>query len=105
MWYLTRKLTSTFLLFRLVASLVKPMTCGNSKDCNYCAFAAVKLVIAFPGILIFVVYHLTVENVPSDGRVVRASAFGAVDSGLIPSWVKPMFLKLVFAVSLRDAQH
>ena len=28
----------------------------------------------------------------SGGRVVRASAFGAADSGLIPSWVKPMTL-------------
>ena len=41
----------------------------------------------------------------SDGRVVRASASGAVDSGLIPSRVKPMTLKLVFTASLLDAQH
>ena len=41
----------------------------------------------------------------SDGRVVRASASGAADSGLIPSRVKPMILKLVFAASLLDAQH
>ena len=35
-----------------------------------------------------------------DGRVDRASAFGAVDSGLIPSRVKPvMTLKLVFTTS------
>ena len=33
----------------------------------------------------------------SDGRVVRASASGAVDLDLIPSWVKPITLKLVFA--------
>ena len=32
----------------------------------------------------------------SDGRVVRASASGAVDSGVIPSRVKPMTLKLLF---------
>ena len=32
----------------------------------------------------------------SDGRVVKASASGAVDLGLIPSRVKPMNLKLVF---------
>ena len=32
----------------------------------------------------------------SDGRVVRAYASGAVDLGLLPSWVKPMVLKLVF---------
>ena len=41
----------------------------------------------------------------SDGHVVRASAFGAVDSGLIPSQVKPTTLKLVFTTSLLDAQH
>ena len=38
----------------------------------------------------------------SDGRVVRASAFGAVDLGLIPSRVKPMTLKLVFTATLQD---
>ena len=32
----------------------------------------------------------------SNSRVVRASAFGAVDSGLVPSQVKPMAVKLVF---------
>ena len=41
----------------------------------------------------------------SDGRVIIASALGAVDSGLIPSRVKPMTLQLVFTVSLLDAQH
>ena len=41
----------------------------------------------------------------SDDRVVRASASGVVDSGLIPSRVKPMTLKLVFTASLLDAQH
>ena len=41
----------------------------------------------------------------SDGRVVRASAFGAVDLGLIPSRFKPMTLKLVFTASLLDAKH
>ena len=41
----------------------------------------------------------------SDGRVVRASASGAADSGLIPSRVKPMTLKLVFTTSLLDVQH
>ena len=35
----------------------------------------------------------------------RASASGAVDSGLISSRVKPMTLKLVFTASLLDAQH
>ena len=39
----------------------------------------------------------------SDGRVIRASASGAV--GLISSHVKPMTLKLVFTASLLDAQH
>ena len=41
----------------------------------------------------------------SDGPVVRAPASGAVDLGLIPSRVKPMTLKLVFAASLLHAQH
>ena len=35
----------------------------------------------------------------------RACASGAVDFGLIPSRVKPMTLKLVFAASLLDVQH
>ena len=37
--------------------------------------------------------------------MVRASASGAIDSGLIPSRVKPMTLKLVIIASLPDAQH
>ena len=41
----------------------------------------------------------------SDGRVVKVSTVGAVDSGLIPSRVKPMTLKVVFTASLLDAQH
>ena len=41
----------------------------------------------------------------SDGQVVRASASGAVDSGLIPSRIKPMTLKLVFTASLLDAHR
>ena len=45
------------------------------------------------------------KNNSSDGRLVRMSTFGAVDSGLIPSWVKPMALKLIFTVSLLDPQH
>ena len=35
----------------------------------------------------------------------RASVSCAVDSGLIPSRVKPMTLKLVLTASLLDAQH
>ena len=41
----------------------------------------------------------------SDGRVVGASASGAVDLDLISSQVKPMTLKLVFTASLLDTQH
>ena len=41
----------------------------------------------------------------SDGRVVRASASGAVDSGVMTSRVKPMTLKLVFTAALLDVQH
>ena len=35
------------------------------------------------------------QDISSDGRVVRSSASGAVDFGLIPSRVKSMTLKLV----------
>ena len=41
----------------------------------------------------------------SDGRVARASASGAVHSGLISSGAKPITLKLLFTVSLLDAEH
>ena len=44
-------------------------------------------------------------NNSSGARVVRASASEAVALGLIPSRVKPMILRLVFAASLLDAQH
>ena len=37
--------------------------------------------------------------------VVRASSWGAIDLGLIPSRVKPMTLKLVLTASLLDFQH
>ena len=37
--------------------------------------------------------------------MVRASASEAVDSGLLPSRVKPMTLKFVFTASLLDVQH
>ena len=37
--------------------------------------------------------------------MVRASASGAVDLGLIPSRLPPMTLKLVFTASRLDAQH
>ena len=37
--------------------------------------------------------------------MVRASAFGAVDSGLITSRIKPMTLKLVFTASMLSAQQ
>ena len=37
--------------------------------------------------------------------MVTASVFGTVDSGLIPSRVKPMTLRLVLVASLLDAQH
>ena len=41
----------------------------------------------------------------SDGRVVKASASGAVDLDLIPNRVKPMTVKLIFTASLLNAQH
>ena len=53
-------------------------------------------------VVIFVVF---MYNNSSDSGVVRASASEAVDSGLIPSLVKPMTLKLVFTASLLDTQH
>ena len=37
--------------------------------------------------------------------MVKASASGAVDLGLIPSRVKPTTVKSVFTASLLDAQH
>ena len=33
-----------------------------------------------------------------EGRVVKASASGTVDLDLIPTWIKPMTLKLVFTL-------
>ena len=59
----------------------------------------------YPNVLHFGI--LNSENIlnSSDGRVVRASALGAVDLGLIPSRVKPMTLKLVLTASVLDAQH
>ena len=41
----------------------------------------------------------------SNGRVVRASACGAVDSGLIPESDQTNALDLVFTASLLDVQH
>ena len=37
--------------------------------------------------------------------MIRPSASGAADLGLIPSRVKPMTTKLAFTASLLDAQH
>ena len=48
-------------------------------------------------------HHSTFNS--SDDRVVRASASGAVDSGLIPSRVIPVTLKLAFTAFLLDVQH
>ena len=48
---------------------------------------------------------MVLQENSSDGQVVRASASGDVDSGFIPSRVKPITLKLVFTASLLDAQH
>ena len=51
-------------------------------------------------------HYYNVFGFHSDGRVVRASASGAIDLGLISSRVKPMTLKLVFtAAFLLEAQH
>ena len=41
----------------------------------------------------------------SDAGAVRASVSGAVESGLIPSRVKPMTLELVCSAFLLYAQH
>ena len=41
----------------------------------------------------------------SDGRVVRAFASGAADSGLISSRVKPLTFKLLSTAFLLDAQR
>ena len=37
--------------------------------------------------------------------MVRTSASGAVESGLFPSLVKPMIVKLEFIASMLNAQH
>ena len=39
------------------------------------------------------------------GILFKFIAYGAVDSGMNPSRVKPMTLKLIFTASLLDAQH
>ena len=49
--------------------------------------------------------NLFLCNNISDDLVDRASASGDVSSGLIPSQLIPMTLKLVFTASLLDAQH
>ena len=48
---------------------------------------------------------VSIINNSSDGRVVTASASGAVDSVFISSGVKSKTLRLVFKASLLDAQH
>ena len=48
-------------------------------------------------------FQIGTRSYSSEGRVVRASASGAVYLDLIPSWVKPMTLILVFTASLLDA--
>ena len=45
------------------------------------------------------------KTASSVGKVVKAFAFGAVDSSLITSRIKPITLKLAFAASLLDARH
>ena len=52
-------------------------------------------------------WHIRIQAymIISDGRVVKASTSGAVDSGFIKNRVKPTTLKLVFTVSRLDAQH
>ena len=50
----------------------------------------------------FTLHYTEFNNL--SGRVVKASAFGAVDLGLISSRVKPMTLKSIFTAFLRDAQ-
>ena len=41
----------------------------------------------------------------SHSRVDKTSAYGAVDTSLIPRRTKPMISKLIFTASLLDAQH
>ena len=53
----------------------------------------------------YFLHYETVKKYSSDGLVVRATASGAANLGLIPSGVKPITLKLVFTASLLDAQH
>ena len=48
---------------------------------------------------------ITMISCSSDGQVRRAIASEVVDLGIIPSPVKPKTQKLLFTVSLCDAQH
>ena len=43
--------------------------------------------------MVWLMVYVSINS--SDGRVIKASASGAVNSGLIPSLVKPIDLKLV----------
>ena len=80
-----------FLRPRAQGTLVAPLlNVAAITTCSACCGA-----IAFP-------CYASVNSL--DGRVIRTSATGAVDSGLNPSRIKPMTLKLLFAASLLDAQ-
>ena len=51
----------------------------------------------------FKLFYLSGKS--SDGRVIRMFASGVIDLSLIPRRIKPMTLKLVFTVSLLNAQY
>ena len=60
-------------------------------------------IIEFSTLISIHFYHTNCNS--SEYRMVRASASGAIDSGLTPSRAKPMTLELAYTASLLDAQH
>ena len=64
------------------------------------SFDFVAHIFSYPNLKLY----LTTLN-SSNGREVKTFASGAVNSGLMPSQIKPMTLKVVFTASLLDAQH
>ena len=81
--------------------LLAPVTC-MFQQCS--VFFIRKNVLALATSHSQTIFIIRFYNI-SDGRVVRASASGAVNAGWIPSRVKPVTLKLVFIAFLLDAQY
>ena len=76
-----------------------------SNSINYSLRRLIPLVHAHNGLAPSIDCNEVQLDIDDRISVVGASSSGAVDSGLIPSRVKPTTLKLVFTASLLDAQH